>query len=666
MTTMHNHEAEQIVCGAAMLNRDVVTEVGGIISAADFYTPKHQIIWQVITDLHNTGEPTDSTAVLQRLMESKELNKVGGGAYLSDLRMSVPSAANAAYYARIIAADAKRREFKQFAARLDQAADTGADIDAVLDHGKTILDAAPQPAWPTPIPLTGHKRQLPEFPVDALPDWLSEMVAAVAEFSQTPPDLAAITGLGCLSTAAARKIDVEVTPGWTESSNGYFVVAMPPASRKSFVVKTMASPIEAIQRQLIEEAAPRIREAKIEKQAAERIAETKADAAANLAVTADAQGSDEAAAEYDDAKNAATEAATAAEELIVPAKPRLLVDNATPETATTHLHNQGGRIAVLTAEGTIFDNITGHYSGKPNLELFLKAHVGDTLDITRRDREENVENPALTLVVALQPDILVDFMRVRKVRTSGLLGRLLFSIPADNRGYRKIRPAPIPASTRDAYNKNITTLVRSLLDIDATHTIAMSPAADRAIQIVHTDIEDKLKENGALRHIADWGGKLVGNTARIACLLHLAKHFTTGWNKPIDADTVNEASLIAFYFIDHALSTFDDVGTDEVTRDAGHVLDWITTQNTSRFNKRDLFRGVRSRIPRAGQLDPALGLLESHGYIKALPPAARHGPGRPPSPVFLVHPEFANQGGTTQTVTSQHIPVPAANQAQHQ
>jgi hypothetical protein len=102
---------------------------------------------------------------------------------------------------------------------------------------------------------------VPPFPVDALPPWVAEMVLAVVEFTQTPLDLAGCLAPAGLSTAAGRRADIEVRPGWRELLNLYTVVAMPPGSRKSAVFAAMTAPLLAAEKVLVEQvdAAARLR-----------------------------------------------------------------------------------------------------------------------------------------------------------------------------------------------------------------------------------------------------------------------------------------------------------------------------------------------------------------------------------------------------------------------
>ena len=71
-------------------------------------------------------------------------------------------------------------------------------------------------------------------------------------------------------------------------------------------------------------------------------------------------------------------AAQIADGIEVPPIPRLLADDITPEAAASLLAEQGGPLAIISAEGGIFDIIAGRYSSKaiPNMDLWLKAQLG--------------------------------------------------------------------------------------------------------------------------------------------------------------------------------------------------------------------------------------------------------------------------------------------------
>ena len=100
----HDMLAEQSVLGAMLLSIDacpeIVTEVG--LKGADFYAPKHEIIFDAILKLYTGSEPTDTITTTAELTRQGNLVRVGGADYLHTLTSIVPTAANAAFYGKIV------------------------------------------------------------------------------------------------------------------------------------------------------------------------------------------------------------------------------------------------------------------------------------------------------------------------------------------------------------------------------------------------------------------------------------------------------------------------------------------------------------------------------------------------------------------------------------
>ncbi|KFI78211.1 replicative DNA helicase [Bifidobacterium mongoliense DSM 21395] len=98
----HDDDAEMAVLGGMLMSKDAIGEVSQMIDVADFYQPKHQTIYEAIIALFSTSQPVDVVLVANRLLTDGELDKVGGADYLHSLVASVPTAANATYYAEIV------------------------------------------------------------------------------------------------------------------------------------------------------------------------------------------------------------------------------------------------------------------------------------------------------------------------------------------------------------------------------------------------------------------------------------------------------------------------------------------------------------------------------------------------------------------------------------
>ncbi|NUK08664.1 DUF3987 domain-containing protein [Streptomyces lunaelactis] len=504
-------------------------------------------------------------------------------------------------------------------------------MDSELWAG-TDLDAPPaEPVWEEPVPLTA-RRTLAEFPLASLPGWLREFVAAVAEETQTPVDLAGCIALSVLATAAGGRTVLLVHGNWREPTNLYVVVALPPANRKSAVFALLTDPLFDAEQQLKTVRQPAI----VEAQMTARLAKEAAEHATTKAAKAKADERDVLVAD-------ALALAQTAETITIPVDPQLLADDATAETVTTRLAEQGGRISVMSAEGEIFDIMAGRYSsGSPNLGVFLKGHAGDRLRGARQTRREYIERPAVSMGICVQPQVLDAIGRNEVARGRGLLGRFLYSIPESLVGRRKTSPDQIGDEVKATYRRNVIDLTMGLADWTDPAVIQLTPEADAALLAFQERVEPKLAaRGGSLGHISDWAGKLVGATARIAGLLHLAQHLVGAHTKPVAEATMRDAIRLAEYFTSHGLAAFDAMGADPTTDRARSVLEVLSTSGRSEVSKRDLMVKLsRAEFPTAPDLDPALDLLEDHGYVRSQPVQRSGGRGRPPSPRYLIHPRL--------------------------
>lgn len=105
-----NLDAETSVVGSMLLSKDAIAEVTEILVAEDFYRGAHRTMFEAIRHLYDRGEPVDAVTLADELDGRNQLDDVGGALALADLVAKVPTAANALYYARIVADHALRRK----------------------------------------------------------------------------------------------------------------------------------------------------------------------------------------------------------------------------------------------------------------------------------------------------------------------------------------------------------------------------------------------------------------------------------------------------------------------------------------------------------------------------------------------------------------------------
>jgi DNA primase (bacterial type) len=524
-------------------------------------------------------------------------------------------------------------------------------------NSASSIDPGGGPSWEPPIPF--YEFDLPVFPTDALPSWLRDFVRAEAEATQTPPDLSAMLCLSVCSTACARRIAIQVREGFREPINIYSATVLPPANRKSPVVTHSTQPLEEYERDECQRNAPEIAEAK----ARYRIAET-----------ALKKQEDEAArAKLDDREWLTQEAVRLAlevSEIHVPVPPRLLADDSTPESLTTLLHQQQGCMAVLSAEGGIFDLMAGRYSssGTPNFEVYLKAHAGDTLRVDRVNRPpEHIERPALTIGLAVQPEVLRGLMYKAGFRGRGLLGRFLYSLPKSPLGYRRSGAPAVSDRVRQNYRSMVQNLLRQTREVTngekvTEHLLYLDPPAAQRLREFEEWVEPQLSEYGELGNMTDWGGKLVGAVIRLAGLLHMATYANVPapWAFPIQLETISNAIRIGEYLIPHAKAAYAVMGANPVIEEAKLILQWILRTGNRTFSKRQAFEGTKGHFKRVAEMTEPIQMLIEHDFIQILPAGERTKPGRPLSTRFGVNPYLHshnshNSQNPPRTISSENI-----------
>jgi replicative DNA helicase len=130
------------VLGGMMLSKDAIADVVEVLRPGDFYRPAHQMVYDCVLDLYSRGEPADAVTVAAELERRSELLRVGGAPYLHTLIATVPTAANAGYYAEIVAEKSILRRLVEAGTRIVQlgyAGAEGADVNEVVDRAQSSI-----------------------------------------------------------------------------------------------------------------------------------------------------------------------------------------------------------------------------------------------------------------------------------------------------------------------------------------------------------------------------------------------------------------------------------------------------------------------------------------------------------------------------------------------
>lgn len=418
----------------------------------------------------------------------------------------------------------------------------------------------------------------------------------------------------------------------------------------------MAAPLESWEKAAIESEHDRLLLAEEE----QRIAEQRL-------TNARARAARETGDEREAAEREVYELALELERLEQPIVSRLLADDATPEALVSLLADHGGRIAVISAEGGLFDILAGRYtSGAANLDAVLKAYGCEPIRVDRKGRPaERIPHPALALGFAIQPAVLETINSRADLRGRGLLARYWYAVPRSALGHRQLDPDPVPPETRMAYELSLTELLGSAVEsaqsaqserqmnyadftdstgVDDRPELELAPASRELLWEFRAQLEPRLDpETGDLYGASDWAGKLPGGCVRIAGLCHL---YGLGWRRgidtPIQPETMTAAIAISEYLIPNALTALGHTGPRAAaTAPAAAIVRWIRREGKTEFKATDVLDSLsRSVFPDMATVESSLNLLEGLNHVQKKPQTRPRRPGRPPSPTYLVNPRL--------------------------
>lgn len=220
----------------------------------------------------------------------------------------------------------------------------------------------------------------------------------------------------------------------------------------------------------------------------------------------------------------------------------------------------------------------------------------------------------------------------------GFLARFLYVNIPPAAAPRSFQSAPIPQDVQEDYRE----LIRGLLNLPPKTDIALRllPEAIELMEGVCNGLEQYLIHEA--RDMREWGSKLIGFVLRIAGLIHVS----AGLTGDISADTIRRAICIGRYAFQHAMYAYSIIGADETVEKALHVVSRLRKHRIRDISQSALYQLCRGRFFRdAKELEPAMELLEQHGYIWRDTPLYS-GVGRPPSLTILCEPD-----GRPRTVT---------------
>ncbi len=500
---------------------------------------------------------------------------------------------------------------------------------------------APDPnapeAWPEPEPLDGGERA-PRIDLDAcfapVPE-LRDYVAAVAESRQVDPAMPAILALSVLSVAASRATEVVLGPDWTQPAPIWSCTIAEPGERKSGVFAELTRPVFEHEKERASALKTQLARYEGERSLRQRRKLT-------------AEGKAARKRDY----GAEQEVRRLAEELALMeplAPPRLLAQDATPESVIELVYRNGGRLGIFDAESSALENALGRYQDRPNLDFYLKAHEGDTYAFTRRKGDDfTLERPALVMALCVQSHAAANLLENGAAVGRGLFARFLYVKPLSLKGRRNLEPAPVSEHLREWWSDTVRGVLslpypgevyspdgEALLRREGEpRVLYLSPEAAEIFLELRARLERELAlRDGHLAETHGWAEKLPAAIGRIALCLELARD-----REAVEVSSAAMTAAVAWveFLVPAFLHVVASADIDPVHRQASRVLGWIEREGLTAFSHRDMHRKLRCKgFKRSGDWEPVATLLIERAHIREAPPQDTGGR---PSKCYLVNP----------------------------
>lgn len=537
--------------------------------------------------------------------------------------------------------------------------------DGVARDGSSGTSGDIQEEWAPPIPL-GPKPPA-DLPSHVLPSPLHEHVSSVAASKQVPTALPFGLSLAAVSAAVAGKADVFVRSGWSPIPvNLYVAAVLRSAERKSPVEAEMMRPLRAWERKQEEELGPQYRAATERRKALkERLKRARREAA--KATTDDDE--EQALDDLQDARRRI-------EKLAVRPPPRLFTSDVTEEALGRLMADHHGRAAILSSEGDVLRIFAGRYSAQsaPSLGLLKAGWSGDPVRVDRVGRDDvHLPRPLLTVGLTVQPTLLRTLSNRDVLDGEGVLARFLWFAPPSMIGKRKTG-TKVPGLDEGARSK-YGALLRRLLEtrpaeVDESgqwqpHRLLLTPGARNRLHAWEANVEGLLADGGDLRPVEAWGGKLVGQTVRLAGLLHITERAGRGadypFSAPVTERSMERAVEIARHLIPHALHVLaGELELDPELELARYVLRRVREADDSELTERDLWHLTKGKsgINDMGDLRKVLSTLVAHRLVRKV--AGEPTGGRPASPWIRLNPHARKNKTTSTRSPPERVEEPAS------
>ena len=302
---------------------------------------------------------------------------------------------------------------------------------------------------------------------------------------------------------------------------------------------------------------------------------------------------------------------------------KLYCDDVTQEKMGVIMAENEGSTSIYSAEGGIANKWSGKkYNGNcADIDIVNKAYSGETITVDRLGRESfNIPHTALSIGLALQSNVLSNFISNEEFKKQGLTARFIYTYPKSSIGYRSFKSENIKEITQIKFNKNIEKLLK--LPYPEHKDIATLRYTQDAEKIAEElfDWTEKKNKKKEFEYMQEWFNRYNEHVHKIAGFLHIAKHIdclgenaSNPFVTEIDADTIKQAIVLGKYYLNTAINIFKDGSDSGTYSNCKYLISKLKELKITEITKTEL--GGKCRKLNREEINEALSILEEHNYI---------------------------------------------------
>lgn len=453
--------------------------------------------------------------------------------------------------------------------------------------------------WQEPIPF--DEFEMPEFPVETFPPEIANFLEALSISTQTPLEMSGGLVLGVLATCLQKKFIVRASSDHKEVLCLYTAAVASPGERKSAVINELIAPLINYENEYNENHKEEIEQNKTEFDCLTK--------RLDVLKKRYSENNEKYPVSYEEIEQAQVDIINFKKKIYL----RIRVNDITPEKLANVMAEQGGKISIVSSEGGIFASFLGNHNHNINIDIYLLSHDGEPFSCDRISRgTDNLQSPALSMVLTVQPIVLEAFVKNFTFKGRGLVARFLFVVCKSKIGERLVSPPTIPENIRSGYTEKLNNLLK--IDMPETAELRLSEEA-RETQLEYAKIIE-MRLDDEYYNIKDFGGKIVGTMLRIAGILHCLKHESPE-KKLISPETVKDAIKIQEFLNQHALVANRMMKNNKDSENAKYILKRIKmfVEPGGNITKRQLHRKCRS-FQKIDEMEKPLEILQKKHFIK--------------------------------------------------